>query len=226
MSCAGAGKVKANAMSDRIDQYLEGTLNRDKLDPEEHAEADATVRAIGDARAFVAARPVPDVTAAVMQRVKQEPYGESRRRARRMASIVRSLWTPRQISIRPVYGVATAGALLAVVLLVMPRGFLETSAAPTTTADPRLFVQFRLEADAMNVQLAGSFTNWQPAYQLHQMAPGVWTITVPLPQGVHDYAFVVDGQRWVADPYAPRINDGFGGSNSRLTLLAPDTTRL
>ena len=101
-----------------------------------------------------------------------------------------------------------------------------TEPLPTPDAAPRLFVQFRLETDAMNVQLAGSFTNWEPAYQLHQMSPGVWTIAVPLPQGVHDYAFIVDGQRWVADPYAPRINDGFGGTNSRLTLLLPDTQRL
>jgi len=213
-------------MSDRIDHYLEGTLHRDKLPPEDHAEADAIVRAISDARAFVAARPAPDVTAAVMQRVKHDPHGESPRRARPVVSIIRSLWTPRQISIRPVYALTTAGAPLAAALLVMPRGLPGASAPRATTADSRLFVQFRLEADAMSVQLAGSFTNWAPAYQLHQMAPGVWTITVPLPQGVHDYAFVVDGQRWVADPYAPRINDGFGGTNSRLTLLLPDTARL
>ena len=52
------------------------------------------------------------------------------------------------------------------------------------------------------------------------------TITVPLTQGVHDYAFVVDGQQWVPDPYAPQINDGFGGTNSRLALLPPDAPQL
>ena len=58
------------------------------------------------------------------------------------------------------------------------------------------------------------------------MAPGVWTITVPLTQGVHDYAFVVDGRQWIPDPYAPRVDDGFGGTNSRLTLLLPETSRI
>lgn len=218
-------------MSDRIDQYLEGTLNRDGLG-DERADADAAVRAISDTRAFIGARPAPDVTAAVMQRVKHGPHDDSRapvRRAGVVAGLLRLLWTPREISIRPVYAVATAGAVLAVVLLVMPRGVdTQTSAlrTATVTVDPRLFVQFRLQTEAMNVRLAGSFTNWEPAYELHQMAPGVWTIIVPLPQGVHDYAFVVDGQRWVADPYAPGINDGFGGTNSRLTLLLPDTSRL
>ena len=214
-------------MSDRIDQYLEGKLDRDGLAAEERADADAAVRAISDTRAFVAARPAPDLTAAVMHRVKHGSPGENPRGAGLVAGLIRLLWTPRNISIRPVYAVAAAGAVLAVALLVTPRALeRQTGAVQTTTADPRLFVQFRLEADAMNVQLAGSFTNWEPSYQLHQMAPGVWTITVPLSQGVHDYAFVVDGQRWVADPYAPGIADGFGGTNSRLTLLLPDTTRL
>jgi 1,4-alpha-glucan branching enzyme len=76
------------------------------------------------------------------------------------------------------------------------------------------------------VQLAGSFTNWEPRYELRQAAPGIWTITVPLTQGVHDYAFVVDGEQWVADPYAPQIGDGFGGTNNRLALLSPDTPTL
>lgn len=216
-------------MSDRIDQYLDGNLNRDGLGADERADADAAVRAISDTRAFINARPAPDVTAAVMQRVKHGPDADRLRRPGVVAGLVRLLWTPREISIRPVYAVATAGAVLAVALLVMPRGLdTQTSALRTATAtvDPRLFVQFRLQTDAMNVRLAGSFTNWEPAYELHQMAPGVWTITVPLPQGVHDYAFVVDGQHWVADPYAPGINDGFGGTNSRLTLLLPDTSRL
>jgi hypothetical protein len=39
---------------------------------------------------------------------------------------------------------------------------------------------------------------------------------------VHDYTFVIDGERMVVDPYAPRVADSFGGSNSRLFLPAPN----
>ena len=198
-------------MTDRIDQYVDG-----------HPDEDAVARAVSDTGAFIEARPAPDLTAAVMQRVRQISDGEAVRRPGVFATVMRFLWLPRPISIRPAYAVAAAGAILAF-FVALER---QTTTVPTTEAAPRLFVQFRLETDAMNVQLAGSFTNWEPAYQLHQMSPGVWTIAVPLPQGVHDYAFIVDGQRWVADPYAPRINDGFGGTNSRLTLLLPDTQRL
>jgi Glycogen recognition site of AMP-activated protein kinase len=209
-------------MTDRIDQYVEGTLDRDSLDPSERSNADAVARAVSDTRAFIDARPAPDVTAAVMQRVSQISNSAPVPRPGVLATVIGFFWLPRQISIRPAYAIAAAGAVLALFVAVES----QTTTLRTTEAAPRLFVQFRLETDAMNVQLAGSFTNWEPAYQLHQMSPGVWTIAVPLPQGVHDYAFIVDGQRWVADPYAPRINDGFGGTNSRLTLLLPDTQRL
>ena len=62
-------------------------------------------------------------------------------------------------------------------------------------------VQFRLQApQASDVRLAGTFTNWQPQYELHEAAPGLWTITLPLPLGVHDYVFIVDGQQWGSRP--------------------------
>lgn len=210
-------------MTDRIDQYVEGTLDRDALEPNERTAADAVTRAVSETRAFIESRPAPDVTAAVMQRVSRVPPPAAVHRPWGLASVMRVFWTPRQISIRPAYGFAAAGVLA---LLLSVAFGNQTTLVRTPETTPRLFVQFRLETEAMNVQLAGSFTNWQPAYQLHQMAPGVWTIAVPLPQGVHDYAFIVDGQRWVADPYAPRIDDGFGGTNSRLTLLLPDAQRL
>jgi hypothetical protein len=214
-------------MTDRIDQYLEGSLGRDVLDAAEHAEADAAARAVTATRAFIAARPVPDVTTAVMRGLDHLPRTESPRRAGELAAFWRQLWAPRQVSVRPAYALMAACACVAFLLFAVPSA-LRSPLLELRSADaaPRLLVQFRLQTDAMNVQLAGSFTNWEPAYQLHQMAPGVWTITVPLTQGVHDYAFVVDGQQWVADPYAPRIDDGFGGTNSRLTLLLPETSRL
>jgi 1,4-alpha-glucan branching enzyme len=96
-----------------------------------------------------------------------------------------------------------------------------TAEAAQGNAAP-VYVQFRLQVESANsVALAGSFTEWLPAYPLQQSADGVWTIVLPITPGVHDYVFVVDGERWVPDPYAPHVDDGFGGTNSRLTLLAP-----
>src|SRR5439155_1380617 len=35
-----------------------------------------------------------------------------------------------------------------------------------------------------------------------------------MPVGQHQYAFVLDGARWVVDPAAPAVDDGFGRRNS------------
>lgn len=184
-------------------------------------------RATDEARAFLSARPAPDVTAAVMSQIGTlEPLPAPARPGliRRLAAM---LWSPREIAIRPVYalGAAAAAIMLAFVPWAIERpapGVL----AVTDAAEPQVFVQFRLDAAASRVQLAGSFTNWEPRYELRQSGPGVWTITVPLTEGVHDYAFVVDGAQWVPDPHAPQIGDGFGGTNSRLALLSPETPQL
>lgn len=183
-------------------------------------------RAIHDTRDFLAARRAPDLTAAVMSRIADMTPLPSSRRAGVLRRLVQMLWAPRELSIRPAYALAAA-ACVAILLVVYVRQL--PSSAPqlaTAVSDPQLFVQFRLDTAASRVQLAGTFTNWEPRYDLRESAPGTWTITVPLKQGVHDYSFVVDGKRWVPDPSAPQIGDGFGGTNSRLALLSPSAPTL
>ena len=187
---------------------------------------DDTEPVVEETRALLAERSAPDLTLAVMREIASlEPLPAPRQPGfgRRWLQL---LWAPRDVSIRP--ALALAGAAAVVVLLAMPytgRG-PDVATGPAGQAPPAVFVQFRLEAMASRVQLAGSFTNWEPRYELREAAPGVWSITVPLTHGVHDYAFVVDGRQWVADPYAPQIGDGFGGTNNRLALLPPDTPQL
>jgi 1,4-alpha-glucan branching enzyme len=129
------------------------------------------------------------------------------------------------VRLRPAYALAAAA-----VVAVLAASALDTSPTPGgpagASAAPTVFVQFRLDyPDASHVQLAGTFSNWERQHDLHQVAPGVWTITLPLQPGVHDHSFIVDGERWMADPYAPAIHDGFGGMNSRLSLVVPSGPR-
>jgi hypothetical protein len=206
-------------MSDRIDDFLRGAAGGDALTAAERADADAASRAIDGTRAFLGARPAPDLTASVLRRI--EPIGAppAARPEGRLIRVARSVWNPVQFSVRPAYALlaVTAGFVL---LIVAPPGPAATD-EPGAAAGAPLFVQFRLDTEASTVQLAGSFTNWERRYPLRETAPGIWTVTVPLSQGVHDYAFVVDGQHWVADPHVSQVSDGFGGTNNRLTLLLP-----
>jgi len=161
-----------------------------------------------------------------MRRIAGIEAAPTTARAGVLQNLIALLWAPRQISVRPAFALAASAAVVFVALATVNRTTEVPSQNSAETSDVQLFVQFRLATDASRVQLAGSFTNWEPRYELRQSAPGVWTITVPMTGGVHDYAFVVDGHRWVPDPYAPQIGDGFGGTNSRLSLLPPGPPEL
>lgn len=182
--------------------------------------------AIREVRAFVDSRPAPDLGTGVMRLIEEcapiQPSGG-------VWWLVGWLWSVHRVSfhVRPAYGLLAAALVVA---LAASAPAVWRSPASDGAADaegtPALFVQFRLDApEAANVQLAGSFTNWQRQYDLYEVGPGIWTITLPLPPGVHDYAFIVDGQRWMADPYAPAVHDGFGGTNSRIALVVPTGPR-
>jgi AMP-activated protein kinase-like protein len=196
------------------------------------ADGDPLEQLIQQTRAVVNMRPAPDLVSAVMGRIEQlgaEPKTPSRSW---IAGCGRVLWTPRLVTFkfRPAYGLVAAAAVVMLAAL-SPRlwGTADPSRLVAATEAPheRVYVQFRLQAaDAAEVRLAGSFTHWQPDYELHQTSPGLWTVTLPLAPGVHDYAFIVDGRRWVTDPYAPSVQDGFGGTNSRITLIAGGDRRL
>lgn len=216
-------------MTHRIDDYLDGALDRIALTPDERADADALERAIEQTRAFIDGRPVPDLIGGVMSRVHQLEPAQRPHRPSAIVRLMSTLWTSREVTFlfRPAYGVvAVAVAVLLAIMIPSAQPERSGTRAALSIEAPKLLVQFRLQAaDASNVKLAGSFTQWQPQYELHQSAPGIWTITLPLSEGVHDYAFVVDGQRWVADPYAQAVDDGFGGTNSRIAILPPDQSR-
>jgi hypothetical protein len=253
-------------MNDRVHDALDGSLSRDDLTLAERDEARRLQSAVDAVADRLAREPTPDLTGPVMR--------ELERRARRNAvsttaaltgagssgspSVVvpvpegspargrwfRLLWQPRQVTVRPAWGLLAAAVLASLVLLppalLPPRGSdgavaarvgtdagdRETSAVTGAGEGVTVFVQFRLHApEASEVRLAGSFTAWEPLYRLQDSGEGVWTLLVPLEPGIHDYAFILDGVTWIPDPAAPRVDDGFGGENSRLALLPENGVR-
>jgi hypothetical protein len=98
----------------------------------------------------------------------------------------------------------------------MPSGIAEVS----TTRELRL-VQFVLTAPkASQVTVVGDFNSWDPvATPMVRRESGAWTAAIPVSSGRHVYAFIVDGDRWVADPAAPLApEDGFGIRNSVIVV--------
>lgn len=81
--------------------------------------------------------------------------------------------------------------------------------------------------EAKSVHLIGTFSSWNPqGYALKQNPKTrVWEITVDLKPGVYEYAFIIDGNDWIAPPQAAMyVDDGFGNRNG--VLIVEDTTEL
>lgn len=79
-------------------------------------------------------------------------------------------------------------------------------------------VVFEIKAPSgSDVQLAGSFNNWNPEKHPMKYESGVYRKTVMLPGGRHEYKFVIDGF-WCVDPECKEwCPDGHGALNSVLT---------
>lgn len=214
--------------SDRVHQVLDGELPESQLSPQERLRLASLRAALDESLAEIREVEPPDLTSRVMASLPDRvPHAIPEKSP--VASLGAALaWfiRPRRLEIafRPAY------AMLALVLLMAASSLwlvnrdvsgdmIVAERAPTAT----VYVQFRLDAPgASKVELAGSFTEWTAVVPLHETAHGVWSALVRLEPGVHDYSFIIDGETWVVDPAAPAVDDGFGGSNSRLFITAPD----
>ena len=82
--------------------------------------------------------------------------------------------------------------------------------------------QVRFSVDMPNAQkvfLAGDFTDWEKNARpmRRSKAGGPFVATLTLPEGTHEYKFIVDGN-WHADPKADMVQNRFGTHNSVVTV--------
>jgi len=206
----------------RVKQLLDGDLSLADLPPELRAEGEAALRLL----AAVDRTPVtlsPALDARVMAVVRQHATKSPAQRAWRWLNAPRDLEL--RLRVRP--WAVWAGALAAAAALALLLGRAVPAPVPGVQARgatrDSVFVRFVLYAPgARRVAVAGTFNQWDRGAAL--LAPagtsGVWTTTLALPVGQHQYAFVVDGARWVVDPSAPAVDDGFGRRNSVVAVTA------
>ena len=130
-----------------------------------------------------------------------------------------------RITHRPGWAAALAASVGAVVTLGLVRSRPESPVREGSV--PMEPVQFVLVApEAHSVAVVGDFNDWglNNGALVATNRDGVWSVTAPVPAGVHRYAFLVNGKQWVADPSAPRAtDDDFGMPSS--ALVVEDSTR-
>jgi AMP-activated protein kinase-like protein len=143
-----------------------------------------------------------------------------------------TLWAPRDLR----WNLASAVACLAVLVVggviagrlafpparpgSAPGAGAASAPVDASTVLVRLVI---LQPNAKTVQVAGDFNGWNPARtSLEHISEGAWAVTIPLKPGRYEYMFVVDGQQWIADPFAAeQSDDGFGSRNAVLEVRPP-----
>jgi hypothetical protein len=196
-----------------VKRWLDGELSADQLGAELAAELAAARALLGAVDRSVVTLD-PELDRRVMAAVRSRPATRWRR-AWRWIGAAHEL----RLRVRP-WAVAALAAAASLVLLLMPARQPSAPAA-VAQAPESVYVKFVLYAPgAHQVSVAGTFNGWDA--HATPLAPagasGVWAATLSLPAGQHLYSFVVDGRRWVADPTAPGVDDGFGRRNSILAV--------
>ncbi|MFN8571485.1 MAG: isoamylase early set domain-containing protein [Gemmatimonadaceae bacterium] len=152
----------------------------------------------------------------------------------------RHRWTDRRwtISISPLSGVAAAAAIGAIavwgvrVATSVPTPMVAEAPVTTTPLTPvadvpldvdNIIVQRQLTIlapSASKVSVVGDFNDWDAARGNMQRLTndGLWSITLPLRVGRHEYQFVLDDTVRIADPAAPQAKSDFGTANSVITV--------
>lgn len=200
-----------------------------RLNEAEQSELLATRTALDELERLPRVAAPADLAVAVMAAVKPKKQSTLARLRR---------W----LEYRPMLGWEFGGAALAASVLFVtlapvaltPPVSSSPQTASSQTASPLTLashapgrggnaLQFSLYApQARSVALIGDFNGWGSTAEVELVSSGdgIWSVAVPLPAGRYQYAFLVDGQRWVTDPRAEQhVNDDFGRQNAVVTII-------
>jgi hypothetical protein len=140
----------------------------------------------------------------------------------------RAWWLrPRTVHVTPLGALALAAAFSAILLGSASMVKRITHSAPSSAAqvvsrDTVHVVRFVLvDSNARQVSIVGAFNGWQKnATMLHPTGKtGVWSASIPLDAGRHEYAFIVsdaNGEHWIADPLSEPVYDDYGTESSAI----------
>ena len=209
-----------------------------------HEERDDAIE-----RVKAALKPLPPTDAHAVARVLSAVQGRTPQPTPRWREFLDWLRTP-SLSVAATGGVAVAALFVGYMLSDTARtlrgpnsaapavAVAPSSTEPTVAEDSRpvvavssiddaeraVPVQFVLNLpSAMSVSVVGDFNNWTVNQApMQKFAGGAWTVTLPVKPGRHEYAFVVDGKTWMADPRQPKARDNdFGKPGSVIVVNTP-----
>ena len=136
----------------------------------------------------------------------------------------RVTWRDRLTDFWPTHGQWIAPALVGATAMFLVVFGMDRLDKPAENS--QVTFHFELHAPgADSVELLGTFNDWKSGdiVLTGPDASGHWTTEVGLPEGRHEYIFLVDGERWLADPKAAtHRSDGFGRVNTVIEVYDDD----
>lgn len=93
---------------------------------------------------------------------------------------------------------------------VTPGTSIDETALPTV---------FKWEGGGKDVFISGTFTDWKPIPMVR--SHGDFVLILEIPEGEHEYKFLVDGQ-WKHDPTEPTADNELGTKNNYITIKKSD----
>lgn len=75
--------------------------------------------------------------------------------------------------------------------------------------------------DAEGVHVIGDFNNWNSEGYGMKRIQGtyLWTVDIPLEEGIYKYVFLIDNTEWAVDPFSQiTVKDNFGNESSLIVL--------
>jgi hypothetical protein len=225
-------------MNDEFHEVLDGERSVEDVSAALRAEAEAWDRLLDSVRRDVPGPAPAWLEGRVMEEVRslaRSPAGADRVAGSGGSGAgIHWLIRPRTLRASPLsLGLAAAAVLALVVgpwILAKDGGGVSAGVGEVSPEGVHavVYVQFVLEAPgASSVAVSGDFNEWdRTVHRLEDIdGDGVWAGRIPMAPGIHEYMFVVDGDRWVTDPRAERYtDDGFGNRNALLAVPGPDRT--
>jgi hypothetical protein len=144
---------------------------------------------------------------------------------RQLRPLTPAWWRAPALRMSPLVGLALAASLViatgvGTLRLTAPRPATIVPAVAEVVHDTVHVVRFVFVGKVKSVSLVGDFNKWG-ASATPLSTSGLrdtWVVSLPVPRGRHEYAFIVNGTRWVADPFAARNTDDFNTESSIIAV--------
>ncbi len=133
-----------------------------------------------------------------------------------MSSLKKKIWP---LTVQSLGWAVAVCILIAVSFTFLPDDTTQDHAATNKATSLYRFVIH--QQGAQQVEITGSFTQWQRLPLTQSGTKGYWEISLDVHPGEHRYTFIVDGAKFLPDPtVVDHESDDFGETNSIIRIKA------